>query len=216
MLLKVLSERPSYNLSSSNKPGTETAIMAEITLQAWTEERFRSAIPKVKRSKERAGPPPPPEVLALATNTKATIVPDEDLTKFPYQSAGRLFFDVKGTAYTGSAYVADWNGAKNILFTAAHNLLDDVGGKPVASTDVIFIPAMKDKKDTNGSLYGKYAAIAIGWNKTWNPSTGHDDDAYDFGIVKLAPRSDGKNVGEVVKPIPIVLSATNTVGSTSW
>ena len=193
------------------------ASKVELTLQMWTDERCKKAKPKVKRSKQKVGPPPPQELLALATNNKPTIVPDQDLTKFPYQSIGKLFFNVNGEPYDGSAYVADWKGATNLLFTAAHNLLDDEGGKPCESTDVLFIPAMKDENDTTGSLYGKYAATAISWNKKWNPTAGQDDEAYDFGIVQLAPRTtDGKNVGQVVKPIPVVLDATNTQGKTSW
>ena len=107
--------------------------------------------------------------------------------------------DRDGEPYYGSACVADWKGATNLLFTAAHNLLEDKGGKPCKSTDVLFIPAMKDKNDTSGSLYGRYAATAICWNKKWDPTAGHNDDAYDFGIVQLAPRADGKNVGQVVR-----------------
>ena len=192
------------------------ASKVELTLQMWTDERCKKAIPKVKKSKQKVGPPPPQDLLALATNNEVTIVPERVLKTFPYQSVGRLFFNVNGEPYTGSAYVADWKGATNLLFTAAHNLLDDEGGKPCKSTDVIFIPAMKDKNDTSGSNYGRYAATAICWNKKWDPTAGHNDDAYDFGIVQLAPRADGKNVGQEVKPIPIVLDATNTQGKTSW
>ena len=179
--------------------------------ELWTDERIKEAKPKAERSREV----PQHEAQALrekyqaavGNNTPATIVPDTDLTKFPYQSAGRLFFDVKGVPYSGSAYVADLKGAKNILFTAAHNLWD----AGVVSNNFLFIPAMKDKNDTSGSLYGKYAGTKIAWCSKWDPAV--DDPQYDFGTVTLAPRTtDGKNVGDVVTPFPVIWDATNQSG----
>ena len=60
------------------------------------------------------------------------------------------------------------------------------------------------------------AGMLLQQSEKWDPTAGHSDDAYDFGIVQLAPRADGKNVGQVVRPIPIVLDAVNTKGETSW
>ena len=66
--------------------------------------------------------------------TPAFVTEDATLQGFPHQSVRRLFFKVdvedddgvkKHKDYCGSVFVADWKGAKNIIFTAAHNLYDD-------------------------------------------------------------------------------------------
>ena len=69
-------------------------------------------------------PAPPKED---KNNTRATFVDDTDeaskLLTEPFQSVDYLFFEQgEGQCWNGSTYVADLDGAKDIIFTAAQNL----------------------------------------------------------------------------------------------
>jgi V8-like Glu-specific endopeptidase len=71
--------------------------------------------------------------------------PVGNVAKFPYSAVGCLFFLQNGKPFSATACVV----AKNIVFTAAHNLWD--GG--VVSTDIVFQPQYKD-----GSGLGSWTA----------------------------------------------------------
>ena len=107
--------------------------------------------------------------------------------------------------YRGSAYVAKWDSRKNVLFTAAHNLLYfDENGEVCESKNILFIPGMKDIHDSSDKRpYGKYTAEGFAVHREWNPTTGKTKDDYDFGIILLKSRKDDKNVCDVVDPITI-------------
>lgn len=129
---------------------------------------------------------------------RATIVPDDDLKIFPYQSVGRLFFkhDQSGGKYEyGSGYVAKLQeGNLKTVITAAHNLWDVGCG---VSRDFRFIPGMEgmdayDETRLDREAFQTYDGID--WSPKWKPPT--CDDCYDFGVIEFAPRlSDGKLVG---------------------
>jgi hypothetical protein len=59
-----------------------------------------------------------------------------DVTKYPFSTCGKLFFKVEGEPRWGTAFVVGRRG----LFTAAHNLLDELG----PTTDVEFLLQYED------------------------------------------------------------------------
>ena len=84
----------------------------------------------------------------------------KDLTKFPYQSVGKLFWltqDGKDIIYYSTAFYIG-NG---VVVTAAHSFDQDIvqfEGKlvPKPSKAAMFVPAMMDKIDFLGANYGCY------------------------------------------------------------
>ena len=84
----------------------------------------------------------------------------KDLTKFPYQTVGKLFWlspDRKDIIYYSTAFYRG-NG---VVVTAAHPFDQDIvqfEGKlvPKLSKAAMFVPAMRDKSDIYGEHYGCY------------------------------------------------------------
>ena len=186
-------------------------------LEYWTPERMKEAKPEVNLKFSSAAPTKTKtEVAAPTAAGPIKIVSDSDLTKFPYQSVGKLFYAKGSNNYAGSAYVVNVTD-KNVIFTAAH-CLDSPEGK---ATNIVFVPAMININDTNGQLYGRYPQISGGQGVAWavdnNWDPGNMQERYDMGSVKLLPRSsDGKNVGEVVTPITLEADLAPYNPSTSW
>lgn len=106
------------------------------------------------------------EINCKEKGSVATIVSDDDLKRFPYQSVGRLFFKQGNSDYCGTGYVADLNGRKNTVITAAHNLWDHPEG---VSENLHFVPAMMDSMDDPGKLYGGYDCDLFDWCPYRNP-----------------------------------------------
>ena len=71
-------------------------------------------------------------------NTKTTFVDSSELSEDPLHSVGILFF-MQGERFRASAYVVNLDGAKDIIFTAAHNLWDEDG----LSHHISFVPRMR-------------------------------------------------------------------------
>ena len=181
----------------------------------WTVERIKATKPKeFKRSRRRTAirerevvPPKEDD-----NNTKATFVDVSDMLKHPFKSVGFLFFMQGGVAYNASAYVADLDGKKDIIFTAGHNLWDEDG----VSQHISFTPGMIRIGDA--PPHGIFNAIPgkAKWSSKWNP---FDQDweamsQFDFGIVQLEPVNQ-KAVGQIVTPISILWDADNE-SSVKW
>ena len=159
----------------------------------WTPERIQCAVPK-KRYRVSGKK----QAIGLA-NDPPTEVPDATRKTSPYKSVGKLMFTqtVKGTVkhFQGTAYVAETGKGDNIVFTAAHNLLDEDG----PSENLLFIPACQnDGKEVPayGSFTGASYVVSAKWVEPFQ-------DWYDIGAVKLTKNKDGKEVGKVVPELSI-------------
>lgn len=214
---KVRSARPQPDIGRLRKMAAETQTLngSEI-LEYWTPERIKQAKPESglrffspqRRTIEVDSDAP---MAAGPIN----IVSDDRLTTFPYQSVGKLLYTKSGVDLAGSAFVVNVGDAKNVVFTAAH-CLDTLSGK---AANILFIPAMVDINDVSGQLYGHFPQIpggkGVAWavNINWDPN--NMKEQFDNGAVKLLPRSDGKNVGDVVTPLT-VLADQQYNASSSW
>ena len=172
----------------------------------WTPERIRSAVPK-----ERYRASGKKQAIALA-NDLPTEVPDATRKTFPYQSVGILFFTqiVKGeeTPFHGTAYVVETGKGDNIVFTVAHNLIDDDG----PSDNLMFIPACQnDGKEVPayGSFAGASCVVSTKWKKPFQP-------CYDMGAIKLTKNKDDKEVGKVVAKLEYAVDQTDIKNVTDW
>ena len=95
--------------------------------------------------------------------SQVNFVDFNDLTKFPYQSVGKLFWltqDGKEIIYYSTAFYIG-NG---VVVTAAHAFDQDIvqfEGKlvPKPSKAAMFVPAMRDKSDIYGEHYGCYPIV---------------------------------------------------------
>lgn len=110
------------------------------------------------------------------------VISNKETNNLPYNSCGMLDMIFNGKLYHGSAYAV----AKNILFTAGHNIAEYHNGKSQYSTSTIFWPKLssKDKKNTNHSIHG-------------TPYLYDFDDLLDFGIVILNSNLDAN---DFIKP----------------
>ena len=173
--------------------------MASTVSSFWTRERIAQAVPKtkLKESLSSAG--------ARGIEPSAVKVSNSDRKNPPYQSVGVLMFTVNGQAYHGTAYATRVTGAKNVVFTAAHNLVDKVGD----SENILFIPAVQDNL-CRSKPYGKFEQIdgkkgtAFFVHPKYDVKT--EPDAYDMGSVKLKKNAAGKELGEAVGLLDIVVN----------
>ena len=175
----------------------------------WTPERIRSAVPK-----ERYSVSGKKQAIDLANDPPKT-VPDATRKTSPYQSVGILFFTqtIKGKVehFQGTAYVAETGKGNNIVFTAAHNLLDDDG----PSENFLFIPACQnDGKEVPayGSFTGASYVVATGWTNPEKPY----QPCYDMGAIKLAKKEAGQNAGEVVAMLGYAVDHEDIKDVTEW
>ena len=103
----------------------------------------------------------------------------------------------------GTAYVARLGDAKDLIFTAGHNLWDNEG----ISRQITFFPGMPNKSANPEEYYGKFEAKMAKWSDKWNPALSNEEiGQYDFGIVQLKLNSKKKAVGDIVRPVPILYS----------
>ena len=164
-----------------------------------TDEMIEQAVPKTrKKTGDRR----------VAIDPAATVtVPDADRKKVPYQNVGLLIFFVNGQSTRGTAYATNASGAKNVVFTAAHNLVDKVGD----SADIRFIPALQTDKSRP---FGEFRQIAGGKGTAFFVHPDYDvikdQEAYDLGAVKLQRNAAGKELGDVVSLLNIVVDKTYT------
>ena len=192
--------------------------MASKAAEYWTPDRMKRAqpmdrcVPIVRELRESGVMPP----TVNANNTKAAFVDDATISSHPCTSVGYLFFKQGGHDCNGSAYVADLGGAKDIIFTAAHNLHGKYGiSEP---RFICFIPGMKNLDDP--PPFGKFNAIegTVKCSKKWYPDEPPSEEMsqYDFGVVQLE-KVDGKAVGEFpgIMPLPILWDAEYTE-HTKW
>ena len=168
----------------------------------WTDEMIARAVPKIKRKKAGAHAR---EVVTTATET----VPDADRIKPPYQSVGVLFFTLDGDPLHGTAYATNaLSGAKNVIFTAAHNLVDKTEGD---SKNIYFVPGYQ----TDGSTpFGEFDQIDGGKGTAFFVHPKYDlnkrPEAYDLGAVKLRTNEDDKELGDVVGLLNTVVDKSYT------
>ncbi len=172
--------------------------MSNSIFELWTPERIRSAVAEDRTA-------------LWASDAK--FVSLEDLPKYPYQSIGRLFYNRNGVAYTASASYVD-TGTSSI-FTAAH-VLDAAAGP---ATDILFIPAMLDKTDVKGKLFGCFPQIPGGKGTAWYVDPGWNsakpNRAYDLGAVILGNNQYKKSIESLIKAIPVLADEKNT-RETNW
>ncbi len=175
-----------------------------MTSKFWTEEMIERAIPKIKRKLPHANYR---GVSTTATNGISTTVPDEDRTMPPYQSVGVLLFTVKGEPFHGTAYATSITGARNVVFTAAHNLVHNEGD----SKNILFIPAVQTDKSRP---FGEFEQIDGKKGTAFFVHPKYDlkdkSDAYDLGAVKLKKNADGQMLGIAVRPLKIVVDEIYT------
>ena len=166
----------------------------------WTKEMIERALPKVKRKNTSTR-----GVSTIATNGITTTVPDAVRIKVPYQSVGILMFTVKGKPYHGTAYATSVTGANNVVFTAAHNLVDEDGD----SENILFIPAVQTDKSRP---FGEFEQIDGGKGTAFfvHPKYDPKSEAYDLGAVKLKKNAAGKELGEAVELLNIVVDKSYT------
>ena len=89
------------------------------------------------------------------TDSKFIKVTESDLTTFPFQSVGKIFWFQPGYKYAMYYATAFYIDDEKIM-TAAHTFDRD----DTPPHEAVFIPAMINKYDISGSLYGHYAVIA--------------------------------------------------------
>ena len=110
-------------------------------------------------------------------------VPNDCLTKYPFQSVGKLFWLIPTTRTILYHSTAFYIGDEKIMTVAHHFDKDTIKGYPVPPNAVIFVPAMSDKEDIYGVNYGYYKldhhCIHRNHNKyTFSPK-------YDICIAKI-------------------------------
>ena len=133
-----------------------------------------------------------------------TEVDDDDRTKFPYNSVGKLSSVRGGKKFQASAWVANVNGYKNIICTCAHALSNRDG----ESERILFIPAIKND---GTQPYKSFEVIdggkGVGWfvHPNWDPI--HSDPNYDIGMIKLKKNADDRDVGDILPSLDINFDA---------
>ena len=83
-------------------------------------------------------------------------VPNDCLTKYPFQSVGKLFWLIPTTRTILYHSTAFYIGNEKIMTVAHHFDKDTVKGYSLPPNAVIFVPAMSDKEDIYGVNYGYY------------------------------------------------------------
>jgi V8-like Glu-specific endopeptidase len=176
----------------------ETRDLEEI----WTEERMGAAkpidraitstdkLPSVTRSivggdasaRELRGSQPSDDSAAgvlLGPDTTPVRHPHE----YPARTVGKLFFNMGGNPYVGSAVVVNRVG----IMTAAHCLL--LNGQQ--ATDIIFVPAYVE----HNAPFGKWVIDRFFWPNAWAQN---QVPGWDVGFCTVKPLQDGRGVGDVV------------------
>ena len=170
----------------------------------WTSERIESAVPKLKRKSQKQK-----QFRGIQVETRALVgapvpvtVSDDDRKKPPYNSVGILLFTVNGKHYRGTAYAAKTGSAKNVVFTAAHNLIESAG----ESDNILFVPAMQSNFTRP---YGSFKQISGGLRTAFFVHPDYDvqtePDAYDLGAVKLQKNGKNQELGEAVPLLDIIV-----------
>lgn len=120
---------------------------------------------------------------------------DYHRTMLPYQGIGKLHYTKKAEHKSGTGFAVSVKGAKNIIFTSASNLHDEMG----QATSIEFIPALK----SNGSRpYGSFQQVTggrgIAWfvHPNWDPIS--KPQGYDLGAIKFEKNKNGKDIGDVL------------------
>ncbi len=170
-----------------------------MALSFWTPDMIERAAPRGKQQT--------PLSLKDPEHGHAIIVSDTDRKRPPYQSVGVLFFTVNRTPCIGTAYATNASGAKNVVFTAAHNLVDSAGH----SNNILFIPGVLSD---SSRPYGEFPQIPGGKGTAFfvHPKYDiHDEpDSYDLGAVKLHKNANGMDLGDAVTLLDIAIDKSYT------
>ena len=140
-----------------------------------------------------------------SSSSTPSYVPDDCLTKYPYQSVGKIFWLLPKTRHIMYHTTAFYIGSGQIM-TAAHTFdkdkLEDNTCIPKAA---IFVPAMSDKEDIHGVNYGHYEIVEIYIHKNHNHINCQPE--FDICIVRIAngrkPVEGTKENPTEFKPIQI-------------
>ena len=143
-------------------------------------------------------------------NTKATFVDSSELSEDPFHSVPKylvLYARREKIPCLSICSQVNLDGAKDIIFTAAHNLWDEDG----LSHHISFVPGMKCRCDP--PPYGVFNANAVAYSSGWNPHLESWEAVlqYDFGIVRLEKVNE-KAVGDIVPPLDILWDEPNGPG----
>ncbi len=160
----------------------------------WTPERIRNCKVEDDDTDEEAIPGKKQQVSARE-EVAPTVVPDETRKTLPYQNVGRITYVKNFKNFIATAYVADTGKGKNIVFTAAHNLINQKG----QAEKIMFTPALQsDGKPVNE--FGQFPQLAPNsWvvSSNWVP-TDPKPRQYDIGAIKLSTNVKKQQVGEVL------------------
>ncbi|WP_277209373.1 trypsin-like serine peptidase [Isoptericola croceus] len=160
----------------------------------WTPDRMREAVPLDRSTTEggsmlapRTGgtEPSEPSVEEVAASTS----PVADPTSYPARTVGKLFFTMGGTAHVASGVVVHRQG----IMTAAHCLVMEHEAQ-----NLCFVPAYDD----GAAPFGHWAVPVYAWPDEWRRS---QTSADDLGFGRVAPRQDGREIGDVVGWVGLTL-----------
>ena len=102
------------------------------------------------------------------------LVSENELRDHPYQSVGKLYWIISTDLFYSSAFYI----GKGKIMTVAHAFYDDTNNNPLNPRAAIFVPAMKDKSDYFGMLYGHYPITEL----TKHPQFNIHDGCFSYDI----------------------------------
>lgn len=100
--------------------------------------------------------------------------------RYPWRTIGKLFMQMDGEWYQGSAQVISTTGKQTLVVTAAHNVWDAEAKKP--ADQIIFVPAYRDGVAAYGQF--EYDKVFILKNYMVDESA-----RYDVALLTLKPNS---------------------------
>ncbi|MFE3180412.1 trypsin-like serine protease [Streptomyces violascens] len=163
----------------------------------WTPERMAQAKPVKEQEEREARIPRPSE--APSSQGVAPRSPSHEFAGIP--QVGTFFYQTDEN-YRFCAGTVVPSPGKNIIASAGH-CFDSTDRK----TNMIFVPQHNEK---NPFPHGKFA-IKVGGifmdAKYLQPDGDHKYTELDFAFLKTEPRSDGKQLEDVVGSIPLALNA---------
>ena len=122
----------------------------------WTPERIRSAVHVPKNDDfEISGNK---EVTGFG-DVLPTAVLDGTRKTIPYQSVGKLVFNIGEGNFQATAYVVKTGKGNNIVFTVAHNLYNELG----KAEKIMFIPACQTDQKPVKNLTLTW--VPLNWKK---------------------------------------------------
>lgn len=175
-------------------PSPEARLAAAAELEAfWTPERMGQARPVAEQEAREAKLPPE----ARKQSSMLLTSPSKEFEGI--KEVGTIYYaDDAGVRFCAATVVP--SPGKNIIITAAH-CLDDRDKK----TKMVFVPKHSAK---NPRPYGTFPITNFYMDQTYAAPGGFEKATdLDFAFMVLGPRSDGRNVEDVVGALPLALNA---------